>query len=481
MELAGREGTLDGKWISDHDGWCDKSPATFECTPPFAPSPTYLTEQDAMGGMDPLLAAMPCVAPRRNASRQQLKHQQQHHFGLAFEQTHEQRKQHRHRRQRWLHDTPADPCAVLKGANVKHILFVGDSYVRMAYQAMGMWLSNNYRDASVSATASAKVAEKICKACPPAAACNHLVLLPELCDFDGQFRDNDCRPYILEEMEVCSGKVTLHNRQSYFPAAKPTTPDFERYDIIVWGLGAHPPDNSNYTTHYGANTAKPYNDAVLEPTCKCKPFESAIPDQVFAQKVIFEMQRWGNHDCVGPCKQHNRLDENSPFTCEKKSTVDGTTKKSMEPCWDAIKDCKPWTSTMANKVIWLHPHFRPRDGRYPQEFRNVTDLFAEEMPAFLKSTCGVKYIVNPYGMTKALVKRTVAVMEMAGFANELKTMSQYDKTSLYCHSDLGKEPMNMCWGLHSDPSHWGMAVNLVKAHNILGAIQAMVDDRGSNE
>ena len=198
-------GKSDGSWVSDHDGWCNQQPATFECTPPLAPSPTYLLEQDAMGGMNPDLAAMACVAPTRNATRQHLKDRRQN-------QVLEQLQQHRHRRQRWLHPAPADPCAALKEAGVRRILFVGDSYVRMAYQAMGMWLSNNYRNASVAAEANSKVAAKQCKT-------GHNVLLPELCDFDGAFRDNDCRPHILPEMQVCMGNVTLYNRQSYFPAS----------------------------------------------------------------------------------------------------------------------------------------------------------------------------------------------------------------------------------------------------------------------
>ena len=92
---------------------------------------------------------------------------------------------------------------------------------------------------------------------------------------------------------------------------------------------------------------------------------------------------------------------------------------------------------MANKVIWLHPHFRPKDGRYPRGYRNVTDRFADEMPAFLKLTCGVGNVVNTYPMTKALVQRATAVMAMLGFTAQLNAPSQYDKTRLCGQPDQG--------------------------------------------
>ena len=40
----------------------------------------------------------------------------------------------------------------------------------------------------------------------------------------------------------------------------------------------------------------------------------------------------------------------------------------------------------------------------------MTDAFADEMPKFVRSTCGVKHIINPYGFTKALVARTQAAL-----------------------------------------------------------------------
>lgn len=198
-------GTADNAdiWVADGNRWCDTPPATFECTVPLPPRATYITEQDAMGGMNAVLRMAPCVVPRINETRQQVREQQP-------PPPPGQRKEPGRGRQRYLHTAAADPCASLKAAGVSNILFTGDSYVRMAYQAMGMWLSNNYRNASVDPTASPQVAKKQCQTCVKHC---HAVFLPEICDFDGAFRDNECRPYILPKMNVCSGAVTLYALQ----------------------------------------------------------------------------------------------------------------------------------------------------------------------------------------------------------------------------------------------------------------------------
>lgn len=129
--------------------------------------------------------------------------------------------------------------------------------------------------------------------------------------------------------------------------------------------------------------------------------------------------------------------------------------------YDAIagSGCRPWTPEMTKKLIWqvhhnnytsvlsyreqrthnykqkkkntvytqhsynaqrtthatlsplrLQPHFRPHPGGYAQESRKMTDAFADEMPKFVRSTCGVKHIINPYGFTKALVARAQAAL-----------------------------------------------------------------------
>lgn len=156
-----------------------------------------------MGGMNAVLRMAPCVVPRINETRQQVREQQP-------PPPPGQRKEPGRGRQRYVHTAAADPCASLKAAGVSNILFTGDSYVRMAYQAMGMWLSNNYRNASVDPTASTQVAKKQCQTCVKHC---HAVFLPEICDFDGAFRDNECRPYILPKMNVCSGAVTLYALQ----------------------------------------------------------------------------------------------------------------------------------------------------------------------------------------------------------------------------------------------------------------------------
>ena len=124
---------------------------------------------------------------------------------------------------RYLHPAPADPCAELQARKVESMLFIGDSYVRMAYQAMGLWLSNNYRNASMHPDATPFVVEKQCAPCKwngTGTSCTAKALynpeaIKEVCDFEGQFRDGQCRGYILPRMSVCGGAVKLVMRASY--------------------------------------------------------------------------------------------------------------------------------------------------------------------------------------------------------------------------------------------------------------------------
>jgi hypothetical protein len=314
---------------------------------------------------------------------------------------------------RYVHLAPANPCEDLKTRKVKLILFVGDSFVRMAYQAMGNWLSNNYRNASVQPSASPFVVNKRClqqqqkaktEAEKTAIPVYSIKALPEVCDFEGAFMDGICRKdFTLPHMKVCLGAVELVFRESMFPSARPLPHDFEQFDVVVWGVGNHPSDSEN-GNFLSINNATAYNDDILETTCNCAP-----PPHFgeHATKVLPQLfEAWGKGDCVGNCRLKNgggKGGADGRRVCLKPSG-DGSGANAEAPCYDYAADgCTPWSSSIKSKVIWLQPHYRPAAGSHVQEQRPATDLFALEMPAFVKHTCGVQHFVNPYDMTKALV------------------------------------------------------------------------------
>ena len=258
--------------------------------------------------------------------------------------------------------------------------------------------------------------------------------------------------------------------------------DFEEYDVIVWGLGNHPSDSGDYQTHRGTNNATLYNADVLEPTCKCAPYPK-FQEQA-SKQVPRALHTYGMGECIGSCTK--RGGGGCGRTCLK-PIADGTSATEERPCYDHAADgCAPWTSTMAHKVVWLQPHYRPHAGSHEQESRRVTDLYAAEMPGFLKHTCGVQHVVNPYSMTKGLVEHIDAIVRRLESSLNLKESGAGSTAA--CHDsghiipddgfDKGRQSGELrhlanCYGMQSDPAHWGMAVNLIKAHGIFESIQQM--------
>ena len=49
------------------------------------------------------------------------------------------------------------------------------------------------------------------------------------------------------------------------------------------------------------------------------------------------------------------------------------------------------------------------------------------------------------------------------------------KMKMDCPKQLSGDMRHLteCYGMHEDPSHWGMAVNIVKAHLVFAEIQKM--------
>jgi hypothetical protein len=356
-----------------------------------------------MGGMNASLMEIPCLANRINQIEEEFDRKYTTSI-LARPGTVDQPL-----RIRYLHQAESNPCEDLKRRKVKSMLFIGDSFARMAYQAMGSWLSNNYRNASIQPFAPPLVVNspKRCdmkkNGMPIYDSPNpNYRFLPEVCDFEGAFNDGICRAehYVLPHMKVCSGAVELVLRTRSAPAARPLPHDFKQHDVIIWGLGNHPSDSGD--KRRGINNATLYTDDVLEPTCNCAP-SPPFPDHTEKELPIY-LDRWGKGDCVGKCeKKGNEEGESKEWRVCLKPNGSGTNVEA--PCYDYASDgCTPWSPSMKRKVIWLQPHFRPQSSGHVDEQRPATDLYAKEMPAFVKHTCGVQHIVNPYSMTKDLVE-----------------------------------------------------------------------------
>lgn len=269
--------------------------------------------------------------------------------------------------------------------------------------------------------------------------------LPELCDYEGQIRDGNCRGHIVMQVQACDYLIEIVMRQSYHPIPRPTNEELGRFDAVVWGFGAHSPDailnilaakkegvaaavGLNVSAHTGANDASWYTADVLLPTCKCAA-QDALPGT---------------------------------------DTVGSGSGSAGQPWLSKPRPgCIPWNATAAQKVIWLQPHYRPRPGDFPQEQREQTERYTAEMPRAVAATCGVGHVVNPYPMTHQLVAKLNALDAKDG-AKPAGRKSQDCATS-------GKRAH--CLEMHTDPSHWGLAVNLVKAHEILNMIEGMAVGR----
>lgn len=255
---------------------------------------------------------------------------------------------------RWPHATP-HTCQDLLDKGIHRIIFLGDSYVRHAYIATMMHLSNNYKHGALKDEYVA------------AAAAN------DPCFYGAQFEEVECRKHLRLENRVCDGHIKLV-RGSWSGMWVPFQGDFlNKYDAIVWSGGNHPVDK-NYTTRYGVYDAAVISKEILEPQC-------------------------------------------------------GTTNDM---------------DAMNRKVVWLDTHARQCHGSYchldmnPDETLGAVERFHKEMPSFLKDVCGITKIASVWDASYELVTK---------LHEEAETMT-FDRV------------------------HWGMQLNLLKAHEILRQIMS---------
>ena len=138
--------------------------------------------------------------------------------------------------------TSTDACARLAHANIGKLLFVGDSYVRHAYEGMLLMLTGDFSSGALNA----------------GSADEH----PE-CLGDGQFEEVACRHHVKTSDTLCDGHVTVALKYGAAPAPDE---DDSQWDVIVWGVGNHPVDG-NYTTRLGINDAAVYADHMFRRLC----------------------------------------------------------------------------------------------------------------------------------------------------------------------------------------------------------------------
>lgn len=143
-----------------------------------------------------------------------------------------------------------DPCAILAG---KRILFVGDSFVRHAFVAFVLWLSDDYTAGALQSPHDID------------------------CEGPGQFTEKKCREQLKDTVQVCRGQVSLTIRNGKWPTM--LADDISNNDYVVWGGGNHPVEGA-YKARLGVNNAKVIQKYIITPTCRAMPRGAATGAKV---------------------------------------------------------------------------------------------------------------------------------------------------------------------------------------------------------
>jgi hypothetical protein len=216
----------------------------------------------------------------------------------------------------------ADACNALKTKNLKKIFFVGDSFVRHAYEAFLNILTGNFLTGAYDFNTQ----------------------VPLMCHADGQFEESTCRHYVSGGKLVCDDSIEVSLSYGAWPRISYLLP--QRPDIIVWGVGNHPIDG-NYSTRHGVYNASVVSSEVLLPMCH----DELIRDMLRKTKVLWLLQ-------------HFRLiDFHEDESVESVRTYNLQTCKVMrDQC--AIKSVDVWTPTfllsqmkVAKNLTWDGVHW----------------------------------------------------------------------------------------------------------------------------
>ena len=231
---------------------------------------------------------------------------------------------------------------MLEANGVKSIRFVGDSFVRHAYQTTLMLLNDNFKDGGLT-------------------HCSGLEhwKCPVHCQYAGQLEEKSCRGFVSLHRpgSACGGSVRLSLRYGAVPV--PTESDVREYDFVVWGLGNH---------GVLANIASALSAMVATlPVADHGFCREGQPAKVLAaQKVIYldthAQARWFTN-----------------FTnCSVRGLSGGATQQ------------------VAAEDMWMgraSPRPRPAETR---EERDFVTKYHNEMPVALRRVCGVARVVSVF-------------------------------------------------------------------------------------
>lgn len=138
-------------------------------------------------------------------------------------------------------------CSFLVSNNIKHINFYGDSYMRHIYIATSLFLTNNFKNATLS---------------------NEDIH----CNYGNQFSlDTICKSNILPTVVTCNGNVYLSLQFMQEPMYKTCG----KGNITLWSEGNHPV-NLDYKTRKGVNDPVEYQKKYAGSNHLCPTLASGL-------------------------------------------------------------------------------------------------------------------------------------------------------------------------------------------------------------
>ena len=140
-----------------------------------------------------------------------------------------------------LYFSQSEACNLFQRKKIKKIVFVGDSFVRHAFEAFLDILTGDFMSGALSTSDR----------------------FPPKCLGEGQFEEANCRQYVSHQKTVCD-KTDIGLYYGHSPRALDVFPS--NPDLIIWGVGNHPVDG-NYTTRYGVLNASIVAKEAILPMC----------------------------------------------------------------------------------------------------------------------------------------------------------------------------------------------------------------------
>jgi hypothetical protein len=212
-------------------------------------------------------------------------------------------------------------CNNIKKRGVKKIIFVGDSFVRHAYEAFLNILTGDFLTGAYDSKDQ----------------------VPPVCIGDGQFEESICRHHVTGGKIVC-GDVVVSLYYGGWPRITDVLP--QSPNVIIWGVGNHPIDG-NYSTRHGVYNASIVASEVLLPMCH----NEIVQGMLRKTKVLWLLQ-------------HFRLvDFHEDESVEKVRTYNFQTCKVMNDVC-GIKSIDTWTPTFllshmneAKNLTWDGVHW----------------------------------------------------------------------------------------------------------------------------